>query len=377
MSEITADGVSPLSRLKAQVGNLAIDSELGEPIVRLGLITTLYFKNGHTLDSKKGVGECFRWFRSQFKDELKWQFYKQLRPISSPSFGHCRRSILQSSVHEQYIWSLSSGTLQEVAEYRMFVMNTTQALADIDRSCLKMVLPWSILLEPNGAQRYEGWLTRLCDELQVEHGHGGLACTLPCDGQRYFPLEYQLAQQYIGLMVDPLPHIESLRLLDHIKGVSWYTIMGSRFVNQLGGCDELRRQLSHRRDVVFHAYDDGLIIRAGDLPALGGPGQAPPMAYIEVNKVIKPIRVQDTGCLHPYPMPGGGFCKTSSALWYARFDEKAKGPLLSGQTCTHDGFWFSNATAGTRRLFSRGDIMPVLKHPKGRATQWFWVDAAD
>lgn len=338
MSEITLDSVSALNGLRRQAANMAIDSADGEPIVRLGLITTLYFKNGHTLETKKRVDECFRWFRSQFKAELKWQFYKHLRPINYSSFGYCRRSVLQSSPDEQFIWSLASGTQQEVAEYRMFVMNTTQALADIDRSCLKMVLPWTILLEPRGAQLYESWLTCLCDEVQAEHGYGGLACTLPYDGQHYFPLEYRLAQKYIGLMVDPLPHIESLRLLDHIKGVNWYTVVGSRFVDQLGGSDALRRELSNRSDVVFQTYDDGLIIRAGNLPELGGPGEEPPAAYIEVNRALKPIRIQDTGCLHPYPVQGGGFSGESSALWYARFDEKPMPPIKVDSHCAYTGY---------------------------------------
>jgi len=376
MSEIVSDDVSPLGRLRYQAASLAVNSAEGDPVVRLGLITTLYFRHGHTLETKQRVDECFVWFRQQFKARLKWQFYKHLRKMTSSSFAVCRRKILDSSPDEQFIWSIGSGTLQETAEYRLFVMNTPQSHADIDRSCLKMVLPLSMLLEPEGAQRYEGWLKYLCDQVHAEHGYGGLACVFPDDGHHYFPLEYQLAQRYTGLMVDPLPHIDSLRLLDHIKGVNWYTIIGRRFVARLGGSDALRRQLSRCSNVVFHAYNDGLIIRAGALPDLGGQGEASPAAYVDVNTALKSIRVQDTGCLHPYPVCGG-FSEASTARWYARFDEQPKPALNAGDSCTHTGYWFSNATARSRRLFTEGEIMPSFPHLKAGRAQWFWVEGAE
>jgi hypothetical protein len=376
MSEIVSDDISPLSRLRIQAANLVINSAEGDPIVRPGLITTLYFRHGHTRETKQRVDECFVWFRQQFKAELKWQFYKHVRKMTLSSFAGCRRKILDSSPDEQFIWSIGSGTRQEVAEYQLFVMNTPRNQADIDRSCLKMVLPLSILLEPEGAQRYERWLKYLCDQVHAEHGYGGLACVLPYEGHHYFPLEYQLAQEYTGLMVGPLPHIESLRLLDHIKGVSWYTIMGGRFVTQLGGSDVLRRQLSRCRDVVFHTYDDGLIIRAGALPELGSEGEMPPAAYVAVNRALKPVRVQDTGCLHPYPIRGC-FSEASTALWYARFDEKPKPALSAGDACTHAGYWFSNAAAGSRRLFTKDEMMPTFPNREAGRVQWFWAEGAE
>ncbi|MDB5980551.1 MAG: hypothetical protein JWQ69_1566 [Pseudomonas sp.] len=371
MSEVVADDVSSLNRLAHQAADLTINSEHGDPAVRLGLITTLYFKQGHTAHIKQRLEECFVRFRDEFKRELKWLLHKTERKLTLNSFTSSRRQVLGSSPDEQFIWSIGSGASQEIALYRMFVMNTTQALEEVDRSCLKMVLPWSILLEPEGVQRYEGWLKYLCEQVQAEHGFGGLAAILPHDGKRYFPLEYQLARQYIGLMVDPIPHIESLRLLDHIKGVGWYTVLGERFVDQLGGNDGLREQLSDCDGVVFQQYENGLIIRAGSLPVLDDEERL--ANYFEVNKVLKPIRIKDTGCLHPFPVQGGGFCETSTAQWYARFDEKPKPVLNAGDRCSHSGYWFSNARARSQRLFSKGDIMPAFAHLHAQRTHWFWM----
>lgn len=371
MSEVVADDVSFLNRLAHQAAELTINSEHGDPAVRLGLITTLYFKQGHTAHIKQRLEACFVRFREEFKRELKWLLHKTERKLTLSSFASSRRQVVNSSTDEQFIWSIGSGASQDIALYRMFTMNTTQALEEVDRSCLKMVLPWSILLEPEGVQRYEDWLKYLCDQVQAEHGFGGLAAILPHDGKRYFPLEFQLARQYIGLMVDPIPHIESLRLLDSIKGVAWCTVLGERFVEQLGGNDALREQLSNCDGVVFTQYERGLIIRTGSLPVLDDEKRL--ADYFEVNKVLKPIRIKDTGCLHPFPVQGGGFCETSTAQWYARFDEKPKPVLNAGDRCSHTGYWFSNARARSQRLFSKGDIMPAFAQVHARRTHWFWI----
>jgi hypothetical protein len=143
MSEVVADDVSSLNRLAHQAADLTINSEHGDPAVRLGLITTLYFKQGHTAHIKQRLEECFVRFRDEFKRELKWLLHKTERKLTLSSFASSRRQVLGSTPDEQFIWSIGSGAPQDIALYRLFVMNTTQALEEVDRSCLKMVLPWS------------------------------------------------------------------------------------------------------------------------------------------------------------------------------------------------------------------------------------------
>lgn len=337
-------------------------------------MTTLYFKQGHTAQTRQRIEACFAHFHEVFRPFLKWQTYQRLRKLSPSSFSICRRQVLESSADEPLAWSISSGRPMEAATHCMSVMGAPQSQANTDHSCLKMLLPWSVLMEKGGAKAYEGWIKYLCNQTVAEHGYGGLVCVLPGDGLRYLPLEYQLAQDYIGLMVDAGPHLESLRLLNRIKGVSWYSVLGSRFVRQLGGSDRLRSVLSSHSDVVFHTYENGLLIRTGALPELGCKEMEPSSAYLAVNKVLKPIRVQDTGCLHPYPVRGIGFTEQSTAQWYARFDEKPVAAVRAGQPCPQTGHWFSSAMARSRRFFNKGEVMPAFEHLKAERTQWFWAD---
>lgn len=377
MSEPLTESDRLLARLAHQARQISVDAPCGIPVVRLGLITTLYFKQGHTPELKKRVDACFARFYAAFKPLLKWQLYKRMRRLTPSGFASCRRQIVSSPATDRFVWSIASATQAEVATHSLFVMNTSLSQANDDRSCLKMVLPWTYLTEPDGLKHYEDWVRYLSSQVHAEHGFAGLACVLPCDGHRYLPWEYRLAQQYPGLMVDPGPHIESLRLLDRIKGVGWYTVLGEAFVRRLGGSDRLRGRLSQHSDVVFQSYEHGLLIRAASVPQLGGPDEEPAKACVAVNRVIRPVRLQDTGNLHPYLAPGLGFNEQTTAQWYARFDEKPVPPIDAGQPCRKSGYWFSNAQIRSRRFFQEGEIMPAFEHIKGKRTQWFRDEQQD
>ena len=377
MSELLTGSRRLLDRLDRQARDISVDAPCGVPVVRLGLITTLYFKQGHTPELKKRVEACFVRFYATFKPALKWQLYKRMRRLTPSGFASCRRQILSSPETDRFVWSIASATQAEVATHSLFVMNTSLSQANDDRSCLKMVLPWTCLTEPDGLRRYEDWVRYLSSQVRAEHGFAGLACILPCDGHQYLHWEYRLAQQYSGLMVDPGPHIESLRLLDRIKGVSWYTVLGEVFVRRLGGSDRLRGRLSQHSDVVFHTYEHGLLIRAGSVPQLGSSDEEPATAYAAINRVIRPVRLQDTGNLHPYLAPGLGFTEETTAQWYARFDEKPVPPIEAGHRCPKAGYWFSNAQIGSRRLFCEGEVMPAFEHIRGKRARWFWDEQQD
>lgn len=374
MSETLSEAVHLLGKLRDGAERVKIDTKRGVPVVRMGLITTLYFRQGHTLEARSRIDACFARFYEEFRSSLKWQFFHHVRKLAPSSFARCRQYILDSSPHESVLWSLSSASASEVASHELFLTCTPQEQADTDLCCLRMVLPWTYLTESGGVGLYESWIKFLCSEVRAEHGYGGLACILPSDGHRYLPLEYRLAQSNNGLMVDSGPHIESLRLLNRIKGVSWYTILGQRYVGKMGGNDRLRGTLSPHRDITFHTYGGGLMIRAGVLPDLIPAPEMPPLAYRTLNKVLKPIRLQDTGCLHPYPVFGPCFTEATTAQWYARFDDKPKPPVNAGQPCPETGNWFSNARARSRRFFHQGDVMPTFDHLKPERTQWFWAD---
>lgn len=369
--------MNALEKLKERAPDLEFELPDGTPVIKLGLIVTLYFKEGYTAESKQKVVECFEHFYEQFKPNLKWQVGERHQKLTPERFDKQRNFLLRSEPNEQYEWHVSSAKNEkESRDYSLQAMNSYEVHGDKDRSYIKLVLPWSFIFEAIGLENYQQWLVYLCNQVKAEHGYGGLSSILPYDYDSYMPMEYQLAQQCSGLEVDTLAYALGLRLQEHIKGANWYTVLGHTYVERLGGEDSIRHALSGRGDVEVLNYDHGLIIRAGQYPELGIVKDDPPSAYVAVNKVIRPIRLHDTGSLHTYSPYGDGFTKESTARWYARFDQEHEDhippSIPAGQPCTREGYWYTPAQQNSRRHFKQGELMPKFEGSSWGDTIWYW-----
>lgn len=370
--------MNTLEQLTKRAPDLMFDLPDGTPVVRLGLIVTLYFKEGYTLQSKQAVMQCFARFKEEFGQHLKGQFDDRYKKLTDASFNKKTSKVIETGPNEQYEWHISSAaTAKEAGEYSLSVLNSFEVHGDQKRSFLKMTLPWSILRDPDGAARYRDWLVYLADKVKAEHGYGGLSSILPFDFDSYMPMEFQLAQQYRGLEVDSLVTNFKRELIDHIKGINWYTIVGERLAQQLGGINSISHSFSGRGDVEVLKYEYGLIVRAGDLPNLGPINEPLPSAYVEVNRIFKPLRIPSPNQLHTYSPYGNCFEKDSSAHWYARFDQddtysNSPSRLEAGQPCSAAGYWFTPAQKESRQYFNQGEIMPAFSDSKWGDTIWYW-----
>lgn len=369
--------MNALEKLVERAPDLAFELPNNTPVVKLGLVVTLYFKGGYTPASKRRVMECFERFSEECGSNLKGQYYERYKKLTQGSFEKVRDQILATTPNEQYHWHISSAaTAKDAGDYNLSVLNSFEVHGDKVRSSLKLVMPWSLLAETSGLERYQEWLVYLCNQVQAEHGYGGLSSILPYDYHSYMPTEFQLAQQYSGLEVDSMPHASSLELIDHIKGVNWFTILGNTYVERLGGEDAIRHALSGRGDIEIQPYNNGLIIRAGQYPELGASEDGLPTAYVAVNKVVKPVRIPNPDQLHSYSPYGDCFDEESTARWYARFDQASEkdtpSSILAGQPCTLEGFWFTPAQPNSRRHFRQGEVMPAIDDSNWGATRWYW-----
>jgi hypothetical protein len=229
---------------------------------------------------------------------------------------------------------------------------------------------------PDGVERFQAWVQYLSEQVDAEHGYGGLSTLLPYDFDRYMPVEYELSQKYPGLEVDTMAMAHSLRLIGSIKGVNWFTIVGRTLLERLGGLDSVRRKLSSQGGIHCLEYAGGLIVRAGALPELGSATEMPKL-YVAANRVLKPLRLSDPDTLQSYSEYGNGYDEERSLRWYARFDQEepaAQSPrkIAAGGTCTDTGYWFSPAQENSRRLFNAGEVMPELTGSAWGATFWYW-----
>lgn len=336
-----------LKKLEQQASDLSLESSDGTEVVRLGLIATLYFKNGYTSHTKQKIAACFTRFHEEFKPHLNGMVYQRRVKLNNLNFNNIRDKMLKTDPNEEFSWFLGSASDSSHADkYSLSTLNSFEMHGDHVRSYIKLVLPWEILRQPDGLDTYQNWLSYLCNELEVEHGYGGFSCALPYDYHSHTPTEYELALKYSGLEVDSSPYSFTLKLLEHIKGVNWYTVIGKDFVARLGGESTVRLELSGRAGTQVFSYNNGLIIRAGEFPDLGETTEGLPAAYVEVNKVLKVLRIPQPDQLHCYSPYGNCFEQEETDRWYKRFDignSKAPSKVYAHKPCSTPGFWYTPA----------------------------------
>lgn len=295
-------------------------------VVRPGLIATFFFEGGSIIAVREKIVECFDYFYDQFGFHLKGKQIGSGNYTKMAKNGYAaNRNAALANVdpHNALEWTLSSEPTQERAPSYAMQCLTRRELHETwgHKSYLKFTLPHTLLFEKNGTSIYQNLVQFFCNALSPVHGYGGLSPVLPYDFDRYLPNEYELAQRFIGLDVDSMSFSAGAHeLQNHIKGANWLTILGSQFIQQLGGEASLRAQLASWPNIVLSAYPGGLIIQAGEYPDLGAPEDGAPISYVAVNHVVKPIRTTELGSLHYYLPQQNGFDKSETVSWYARFD---------------------------------------------------------
>ncbi|WP_435955659.1 DUF3396 domain-containing protein [Dryocola sp. BD626] len=297
----------------------------GSPAVNLGLIITVFFKDGHTPEVRRRMVECVDRFYGEFKPWLKKTITKNWVGITEKNYAKKRQEILDSTPEEIFSWYLGSAEQDFFApDYSILIMGKRIFHNDSDRSVIKLTLPLSLLKEPDGKKRYEGWLMWLCDTFSVESGYAGLSFALPYSRERMFPYEFALAQRFSGVMVDSLGTLEGRGAVIGLKGACWYTILGMPWLEKLGGTEKLTHRLAKNPEISLLSYSNGVILKAGALPPPLGEIKSEGLSplLVKVNQLIKPVRFDKSRSLHFYSAyEGHQFDKDSTMKWYRRFDE--------------------------------------------------------
>jgi hypothetical protein len=298
----------------------------GSPAINLGLIITVFFKDGHTPEIRRKMVECVDRFYAECKPHLKKTLpTKKWTSITEKNYAKQRQSILDSTPEEIFDWVISSAPESYLApEYCILTVGERIYHNDNDRSVIKLTFPLSLLKAPDGKARYEGWLLWLCDTFAVESGYAGLSFVLPYARERMFPNEFALAQRFSGVMVDSLGTLEGGEAVEGLKGACWYTILGAPWVERLGGTKKLQRRLADTPEISLLPYRNGAILKAGELPPPLGEMRTEGLSplLVKVNQLIKPVRFNIPRSLHFYSeYEGLQFDKASTMEWYRRFDE--------------------------------------------------------
>ncbi|CNK34301.1 Uncharacterized protein conserved in bacteria [Yersinia pseudotuberculosis] len=364
----------------------------GSPAVNLGLIITVFFKDGHTAYVRQKMVECVDRFYAEFKPHLKKHVTHNWVGITENNYKKYRQEILDSSPEEIVDWYLTSAEKDFLApDYDITLLGQRVFHNDNDRSVVKLIFPISYLKEPDGKKRYQNWLLWLCDTFSVESGYAGLSFILPREFHRMFPQEYSLAQRFSGVMVDSIGTLEGGGAVIGLKGACWYTILGTPWLDKLGGGEKLKHRLAQTPEISLLHYNNGVVLKAGELPPPLGDikaGCLPPL-LVKVNQLIKPVRFNESRSLHFYSeYEGFQFDKESTMRWYRRFDEasalldkdeigKSDDPVRitcwTDETAPYAGQWASIVNGATEYIQTReGQKMPMFVDKNGNKHHARW-----
>ncbi|QMR43058.1 DUF3396 domain-containing protein [Klebsiella aerogenes] len=364
----------------------------GSQAVNLGLIITVFFKDGHTPEVRQKMVECVDRFYAEFRPHLKKHITRSWVGITEKNYAGKRQEILDSTPEEIFSWYLVSADKDFLApDYSILIMGKRIFHNYNDRSVIKLTFPLSLLQEPDGQARYQAWLIWLCDTFAVESGYAGLSFVLPYEFHRMFPYEYKLAQRFPGVMVDSIGTLEGAAAPIGLKGPCWYTILGNLWLEKLGGTQKLQRRLAKTPDVEILPYNNGAILKAGALPPALGESKTEPLPplLVKVNQIIKPVRFDKPRSLHFYSEYENFQFETESTMkWYRRFDEasaaldkedegKSWEPVRiscwSGEKSPFDGRWATIVNGTTQfTQTSVGQIMPEFKDKFGQKHRASW-----
>jgi hypothetical protein len=143
--------MNTLENLEQHAPDLAFELPDGKPVVRLGLILTLYFKCGYTNDTKKNVLAYFRRFYEEYQSQLKCLVYGRHQKLTSANFEKAQQTISKSGGNEEFSLFLGSAADEaEADEYSLSAMNSFEIHGEKLRSYIKLVMPWSVFKETDG-----------------------------------------------------------------------------------------------------------------------------------------------------------------------------------------------------------------------------------
>ena len=294
----------------------------GRVLLCIGLQITLYIEDAHLPGKRDGLIQCFDDYWDLCGDQLFWAS----EPLHHRHWLDLRKEKLVPlrewlpGLDHNKPWSITCTGGKTTVDASEFNIEIGCAGAwENDLSSITATLPFAWFSGHEGS--LPELVQRWCNWISPYHGYAGIGIISPLDenaSKKAEPLVYALAQRFPGLEVDYPVH-QVIHLKEGIKGVNWLTVLGNKWVEEVGGRGHLREQLSG--DFVFYDYVEGLIIQAGPHPQFGDVSRKNvPKQYRILSRLLKPIRVDYPVALQHTHSNQDSMDKERTSEWFARFD---------------------------------------------------------
>jgi Protein of unknown function (DUF3396) len=312
--------------------SLSVQDDDGHVVLQPALLATLYFTEPFRREVREAVVSCCEDYFSWCGPHLRWALNPDtglFEPYGEGNGSKPRSWLPILSDNES--WSLA---YHGADHYRGASAFSVRAVGTEERphevlGFLRISLPLLWFTEGRGALSEVMHL--LCRKLKPLSGYAGIGVIESPNrsiSQEFEALVYRWAQRFPGLEVDyPTGHSIWLREgrpggKGGIKGVNWLTVVGDRYLAELGSVDQVEADLA-ALDARFlvHRFEGGAIVQAGPRPQLGDAERNRwPELYVKLAKYLKPIRITEHRPFHS----GLGMCfdVERSEAWLRRFDDR-------------------------------------------------------
>ena len=299
---------------------ICVKDKDGRIAVTVGLVCTVFLERPWERATKEAVSEVATRYISQFAEHLRYAEHPssgKMYPITSKRIRPLREWLPIQPEGECGEFSVHGGETGEAASgFEASGFGTDVLRRGLGYFHVALPLLW--FAEHSGT--FQEFVLDICKRLKPLSGYANIGVIESPDNlaqDKFQPVVRAIAERFPGLEIDaPIEH--ALAVNKGIKGVSWLTILGERWINEMGGLDYLRMRLDEP-SFPFYRYDGGLMIQAGPKPQIGDVKAGRwPQHYVTLARVLKKIQIKEHVPFH-YGGPGRMDLDASMA-WLFRFD---------------------------------------------------------
>ena len=301
---------------------LCVKDKDGRVALMIGLLVTVFFEGQGSREMRERVADVAQGYVDLVRDHLRWTVPPNARreyPINSARTRLPREWLPSHPDGEYWSFDLHGGETAKAAS-GFHVHGFGSQYIDTGLGFLHLSFPLLWFAGPD-AGTFPDYVLKVCQKIRPLSGYAGIGVLESDDGyvqDKYQPIVREFAERFPGLEVEARVE-HTLHLRTGIKGVNWLTILGDRWLEEMGGLEHLRTLLDE--SFGLYPYDGGVVIQAGPKPQIGD-AQANrwPQSYVKLAKVLKKIQVKDH---YPFHFGGPGRMNHQASLaWLFRFDGK-------------------------------------------------------
>jgi hypothetical protein len=305
---------------------LRVRDEEGRTKLRIGLLVTMFIPEPWTRPVREAVTDAAEEYIRQFRDHLRWAQDQSsyLYPIESGKVPFPREWLPQYEDGDAWQLGFHGGESDEAAsEFQVSAFGSNTA-RDQELGYFQCYVPLTWFAEHSGTT-FSDFVLGFANRLRPLSGYAGIGVLESIDFDAR-----QTSGDEVRRIAERFPGLEVEHCIGHtiyaekgIKGVNWLTLLGNRWVQEIGGLDYLRIRLGE--DFKLSPYTGGVMIQAGPKPQIGDvTTNRWPQHYVTLAKVLKPIQVKVHGAFHRGDPMGAQkrMDHAASLAWLFRFDGK-------------------------------------------------------